>query len=91
MGAMDNTSTEGPRRGHPPRHPDTPTSPPEVELYTAREVAGILKLSVEQTRRFMRAGVIPTVNLGRSTRVRSDDLAAYIRGLARTEPGERSA
>lgn len=35
------------------------------KLYTAQEVAGMLHLSVDHTRREMRAGRLPAVKIGR--------------------------
>lgn len=36
-----------------------------TKLYTAQEVAGMLHLSVDHTRREMRAGRLPAVKIGR--------------------------
>ena len=72
-------------------------TPPPLELLTTRQVSRVLGCSYEHVRQLLAAGVIPMVDIAmpgarkRAPRVRSDDLAGYLRGLARTEPGERSA
>ena len=47
-------------------------------LLNAQQVAEILNLSKSKTYRFMQLGEIPTVRIGKSRRVRPEDLIKYI-------------
>jgi excisionase family DNA binding protein len=48
-------------------------------LLTAAEVGHILHLSRSHTYSLMKAGLIPVVRIGKSRRVRSEDLEAFIK------------
>jgi excisionase family DNA binding protein len=47
-------------------------------LLNAKQVAEILNISKSKTYRFMQLGEIPTVRIGKSRRVRPEDLIEYI-------------
>ena len=47
-------------------------------LLNAKQVAEILNISKSKTYRFMQLGEIPTVRIGKSRRVRPEDLIKYI-------------
>jgi len=47
-------------------------------LLNAKQVAEILNISKSKTYRFMQLGEIPTVRIGKSRRVRPEDLIMYI-------------
>ena len=47
-------------------------------LLRASQVAQILNISISKAYRLMQNGEIPTVSIGRSKRVRPDDLDGYI-------------
>jgi excisionase family DNA binding protein len=47
-------------------------------LLTAKQVADILNISKSKTYHFMQLGEIPTVRIGKSRRVRPEDLIKYI-------------
>ncbi len=78
------------------RPPEAPP-PPTLELLTTRQVARVLGCSYEHARRLLALGVVPVLDVAlpgaakRAPRVRAADLAGYLAGTARTEPGERSA
>ena len=48
------------------------------QLLKGSDVAQILNISRSQAYRLMQQGVIPTVRIGRSVRVRRENLAEYI-------------
>ena len=58
-----------------------------VSLHDEREVAGMLRCSREMVRKLKRGGRIRFVKIGRLTRYRSDDVAAFIE--AATPPSAR--
>jgi excisionase family DNA binding protein len=47
-------------------------------LLTAKQVADILNISKSKAYHFMQLGEIPTVRIGKSRRVRPEDLIKYI-------------
>ena len=47
-------------------------------LLNAKQVAEILNISKSKTYRFMQLGEIPTVRIGKSRRVKPEDLIKYI-------------
>ena len=47
-------------------------------LLNAKQVAEILNISKSKTYRFMQLGEIPTVRIGKSRRVRPEDLIQYL-------------
>jgi excisionase family DNA binding protein len=47
-------------------------------LLTAKQVADILNISKSKAYQFMQLGEIPTVRIGKSRRVRPEDLIKYI-------------
>jgi excisionase family DNA binding protein len=52
-----------------------------VELYTLDETAERLRASVSTVKRLAREGLLPVVHVGRSARVRPEDLRRYIDSL----------
>lgn len=53
-----------------------------IEVLTPKEVAGVLRLSLRTTYRYIREGLIPSFRVGRSIRVRREDLDAWSAGRA---------
>ncbi len=49
-----------------------------AQLLTAGEVADLLRVSTMTVYRLIRGGELPAVRVGRSYRVRSDDLDSYL-------------
>lgn len=45
---------------------------PDGELYTIKEVAALLRLSVRSVSDKIKAGIIPAVKIGRTLRIRRD-------------------
>ncbi|MBH0176776.1 MAG: helix-turn-helix domain-containing protein [Nitrospira sp.] len=54
----------------------------ENELLTMQEVAAKLKISKDKAYELVRQGVLPSVHVGRSVRVKPASLEAYIAGNA---------
>lgn len=63
--------------------PDTPCIHP---LYKAGDVAAILKVSRSFAYRLMQKGSLPTVKIGKTRRVRAEDLLAYIEASRHGDP-----
>ena len=59
-----------------------------VELYTFDEVAERLRSSVSTVKRLAREGRLPVVHVGRSARVRPDDLRQFIESLPEQKGAE---
>lgn len=57
------------------------------QLLTLRQVAGRLQVSMSTIHRRIKAGELPTVRIGRSLRVRPEDLDAYIERHVETKGG----
>lgn len=57
-----------------------------VQLLTAAEVAGTLRVSTMTVYRLIRRGELPAVRVGRNYRVRASDLEAYLDGQV-VDPG----
>lgn len=51
---------------------------PDLELLTAKEAAGLLKVHYTTVYEMMERGEIRTVKFGRSKRIRKPDLEAFI-------------
>jgi excisionase family DNA binding protein len=49
-------------------------------LLAGKEVAEFLRLSRQHTYKLLRDGVIPSIRVGKSVRVRSQDLQAFVDG-----------
>ena len=49
-----------------------------ARLLTVAEVAGLLRVSNMTVYRLLKAGELPSVRIGKSFRVREDDLDAYL-------------
>jgi len=49
-----------------------------TRLLTGKDVAHLLKISSSQAYKIMRRGELPTVHIGRSIRVKLDDLNLFI-------------
>jgi excisionase family DNA binding protein len=54
------------------------------ELLTVREVATICRVHEVTIRRHIRQGLLRSVRVGRSLRIRGEDLERYVGGLVRT-------
>lgn len=50
-----------------------------MQLSTINEVADRLKLSTRKVHQLIHSGHLPKVQIGRSVRIREDDLAALVR------------
>lgn len=59
-------------------HPG-PIAPPLDPLLTVADVAEVLKVSTRTVRRLIKSGALASVTVGRSIRVRQEDLAALTR------------
>lgn len=55
-------------------------------MLTVDETAKELRVSRSYAKKLIAAGTVPSVSIGRSRRVRSADLAAYVAGLPAAEP-----
>jgi excisionase family DNA binding protein len=55
---------------------------PATMLLTVEETAGELRIARRRVFEMIRDGRLPSVKIGRSRRVRSADLAAYVANLA---------
>ncbi|MER3396456.1 MAG: hypothetical protein C4318_05625 [Acidimicrobiia bacterium] len=62
--------------------------PPKVELLTVREVAGLTRVSTMTVYRLIKRGELPAVRVGRSYRIRRQDLIRYL--LSSSTAEERS-
>ncbi len=62
--------------------------PPKVELLTVREVAVLTRVSTMTVYRLIKRGELPAVRVGRSYRIRRQDLIRYLVSSSTTE--ERS-
>ena len=51
---------------------------PDTLLLTVGEVADHLRISTRTVRRFIKAGQLPSINIGRNLRIRRCDLVAYV-------------
>jgi len=56
------------------------TSPPLLPLMTVSETAAILHLASRTVRRLIKRGEIPAVRIGRSVRIRREDIRGIIFG-----------
>lgn len=65
---------------------ETPEDAAMAQLLTLAEVADRLRVSESTVKRLKDDGRLPTVNLGRSVRVRPADLAAFVDTLETSEP-----
>lgn len=67
-------------KGHavPLRRRDTPPDPVPRELYTVKETADALHVSYRTVERWISAGELLPVRMGRSVRIRRADIAALI-------------
>ncbi len=62
--------------------------PPKAELLTVREVAVLTRVSTMTVYRLIKRGELPAVRVGRSYRIRRQDLIRYLVSSSTTE--ERS-
>ncbi len=53
-------------------------SSPRARFLTVAEVAAILRVSTMTVYRLIKAGELPTVRVGKSYRLREDDVDAYV-------------
>jgi excisionase family DNA binding protein len=51
---------------------------PEGELFTLKEVAAWMKITVEMVRAMIKRGELPAVRVGRLLRIRHEDLDAFL-------------
>ena len=56
-------------------------------LYRVNEVAAGLSLSRSTVYELVRSGVLPSVRIGGSRRIRGEDLARYVESLQRVSAG----
>jgi excisionase family DNA binding protein len=54
-------------------------------LLTAKETARELRICERRVYALIRDGVLPSVKIGKSRRIRSDDIAKYVERLAATQ------
>ena len=59
----------------------------EKLLYRVKEVAADLSLSRSTVYELVRSGVLPSVRIGGSRRIRGEDLARYVDSLQRVTAG----
>ena len=59
----------------------------EKLLYRVNEVAAGLSLSRSTVYELVRSGVLPSVRIGGSRRIRGEDLARYVESLQRVSAG----
>ncbi len=59
------------------------------QLLTLQQVADRLQVSMSTVRRLVAAGKLKAVRIGRSQRVRPDDLRAYINTNVETPKGDK--
>ncbi len=59
----------------------------EKLLYRVNEVASDLSLSRSTVYELVRSGVLPSVRIGGSRRIRGEDLARYVESLQRVSAG----
>jgi excisionase family DNA binding protein len=57
-----------------------PVDAAHTTFLTVGEVAGVLRVSTMTVYRLINAGQLPAVRIGRSFRLRSDDLDRYVAG-----------
>ncbi|HET7477076.1 MAG TPA: helix-turn-helix domain-containing protein [Dermatophilaceae bacterium] len=62
----------------------------EKLLYRVSEVAAFLSLSRTTVYELVRSGVLPSVRIGGSRRVRGEDLAGYVDSLERVDVAGRA-
>lgn len=62
--------------------------PPKIELLTVSEVAGLTRVSTMTVYRLIKRGELPAVRVGRSYRIRRQDLIRYL--LSSSTAEERS-
>ncbi len=81
----------GSRCGRPPEHQRTPRMEgcvmDEKLLYRVNEVAANLSLSRSTVYELVRSGVLPSVRIGGSRRIRGEDLARFVESLQRMSAG----
>ena len=53
----------------------------ETFLYTVQEASSVLKMSRSRLYQLMKSGELPSVKIGRSRRLRRQDLAVYVNSL----------
>lgn len=56
-------------------------APPPPLLYTVEEAAERLRLSRAKVFQLIRDGLLPSVLVGRSRRIRHDDMQSFVEGL----------
>jgi excisionase family DNA binding protein len=62
-----------------------PDEPTDLKLLTPKDVAEVLRLSMQTVYELLKTGQLPHYKVGRSYRVSEEQLADYLRGV-RSDP-----
>lgn len=62
------------------------TNSTEQLLYSVQDVAALLSMSPSNIYRLVNAGTIPIIRLGKSIRIKRDDLEAWVESMESARP-----